>query len=138
MRLAPRLHSSALALLCAAGLCFAGCGRDDDARAAGLVSERFVRAVAADDGDAACAQLSPDTARTLERDEGEPCAEAARGLPIAASAVRRAQVFGVSAKVDFAGGDSAFLELTPSGWKVAAAGCRPVAREQPYECELEA
>ena len=63
----------------------------------------------------ACAQLSSDTADALEQDEGEPCEEAARGLEISASDVRRAQVFAISAKVDLADGDSAFLELTPDG-----------------------
>ena len=124
-----------LVLLCAA---LAGCGRDDDDRAVSTVTERFVTAIDADDGDVACAQLSSDTADALEQEEGEPCEEAARALEIAASEVRRTQVFGVSAKVDLADGESAFLELTPAGWRVAAAGCRPVAGEEPYECEVEA
>jgi hypothetical protein len=116
----------------------AGCGRGDDQRLVSAVTERFVTAVDADDGDLACAQLSSNTAEALEQDEGEPCEEAARGLEISASAVRRTQVFGLSAKVDLADGDSAFLELTPDGWRIAAAGCRPVAGEEPYDCEVEA
>jgi hypothetical protein len=122
------------------GLCvvLAGCGRGDDERAVSAVTDRFVRAVDGDDGDVACSQLSSATADALERDEGEPCEEAAPSLEIAASEVRRAQVYGIAAKVDLADGDSAFLELTPGGWRIAAAGCRPTAGEEPYECEVEA
>ena len=86
----------------------------------------------------ACAQLSAGTAQALAKDEGEPCAEAARGLDLSVEAVTGAYVFGVSAKVDLAGGESAFLELTPAGWRVAAAGCQPSPGEQPYDCEVEA
>ena len=122
------------------GLCvvLAGCGRADDERAVSAVTERFVRAVEADYGDLACAQLSSATADALEQDEGEPCELAARGLEISAGDVRRAQVYAITAKVDLADGDSAFLELTRDGWRVAAAGCKPVAGDQPYECEVEA
>jgi hypothetical protein len=116
----------------------AGCGRNDDERAVSAVTDRFLRAIEANEGDLACAQLSSDTADALGQEEGEPCEEAAPGLEISASEVRRAQVYGVSAKVDLADGESAFLELTPDGWRVAAVGCRPVAGEEPYECEVEA
>ena len=122
------------------GLCvaLAGCGRGDDERAVSAVTDRFVRAVETKDGDVACAQLSSETADALEQDEGEPCEEAAPGLEISASEVRRAQVFAITAKVDMANGESAFLELTSGGWRIAAAGCRPTAGEEPYECEVEA
>ena len=42
------------------------------------------------------------------------------------------------AKVDLDGGDSVFLEETPAGWRVTAAGCKPVPdQEAPYDCEIE-
>ena len=122
------------------GLCvaLAGCGRGDDERAVSAVTERFVQAVEADDGDVACAQLSSATSDALERDEGEPCEQAAPSLEISGGEVRRAEVFAITAKVDLAGGESAFLELTASGWRIAAAGCRPTTGDEPYECEVEA
>jgi hypothetical protein len=132
----PGVGRFALVLVLCAAL--AGCGRDDDQRAAGLVTERFLRAVEADEGQAACDQLSDDTAEALASDEGRPCAEAAPELEVEPSAVARAQVFGITAKVDLADGDSAFLELTPEGWRISAAGCRPEAGARPYECEVEA
>jgi hypothetical protein len=124
-----------LILLCAA---VTGCGRADDRSAVSAVTERFVAAIAAEDGAGACAQLSEDTAEALERDEGQPCAVAVTGLDIARTAVERAQVYGIAAKVDLADGDSTFLELTSQGWRISAAGCTPEPDEQPYECEVEA
>ena len=119
-------------------LVLAGCGRSDDERAVGAVTDRFVRAVDAGDGDVACAQLSSATSDALERDEGKPGEQAAPSLEISAGEVRRAEVFAITAKVDLAGGESAFLELTASGWRIAAAGCRPTTGDEPYECEVEA
>jgi hypothetical protein len=46
--------------------------------------------------------------------------------------------FITEAKVDLDGGDSVFVEETPEGWLVSAAGCRPVSeQEAPYDCEVE-
>ena len=45
------------AVLCAFAL--AGCGRADDDRAVRATTERFLEAVGADDGERACALLSP-------------------------------------------------------------------------------
>ena len=72
--------------------------------------------------------------------ESKPCPEAVRELDdeIQPSAVTRAQVFVTTAKVDLADGQSAFLELTARGWRVAAAGCRPTGPDEPYQCVLEA
>jgi hypothetical protein len=50
------------------GLALAGCGRGDDQRAVSAVTERFVRAVEAHNGDVACAQLSSETADALASD----------------------------------------------------------------------
>ncbi len=108
-----------------------GCGRADDERAVSAVTERFLVAVDGDDGERACAQLSPGAVAALEHDESEPCAEAARGLELEPSRVTRAEVFSTAAKVDLADGDSAFLELTSSGWRLSAAGCTPRAGRPP-------
>jgi hypothetical protein len=129
-------HRAGLVLaLCAAAT---GCGRADDRAAVGAVTERFLQAIAAEDGAGACAQLSDDTAQALQRDAGQPCAVAATGLDVALSTVTRSEVFGTAAKVDLADGGSAFLELTPDGWRISAAGCVPEPGEQPYTCEVEA
>jgi hypothetical protein len=127
-----------LVVLCAVAAAATGCGRADDERAAASVTSRFLQAVRADEGSRACAQLSPQAAEALEDDEGKACAEAVVDLDVEPSAVRRAQVFGVGAKVDLADGRSAFLELTPRGWRLSAAGCEPGTDDEPYTCEVEA
>jgi hypothetical protein len=129
-----------LAVVAVAALGLAGCGRGDDRQAVGVVTERFVRAVAGGEGERACAQLSDGARAALERDESKPCAEAVGELEekVGTSEVTRAEVFATTAKVDLADGQSAFLELTPRGWRLAAAGCRPEGAEEPYQCEVEA
>jgi hypothetical protein len=121
-------------------LAFVGCGRADDRKTVGVVTERFLGAISDGNEQRACAQLSDGAQQALEQDESKPCPEAVRGLDdeIQPSAVRRAQVFVTTAKVDLADGQSAFLELTSRGWRVAAAGCRPAGPDEPYQCVLEA
>ena len=121
-------------------LAFVGCGRADDRKTVGAVTERFLGAVSDGNGQRACAQLSDGAQQALEQDESKPCPEAVRELDdeIQPSAVTRAQVFVTTAKVDLADGQSAFLELTARGWRVAAAGCRPAGPDEPYQCVLEA
>jgi hypothetical protein len=122
-----------------AALGLSGCGRGDDERAVGAVTERFLRAVSDGDGERACAQLSDGARQALEQDESKPCPEAARELEgFEPARVARAEVFAVTAKVDLADGDSAFLELTSRGWRLAAAGCRPEGGDAPYQCDVEA
>jgi hypothetical protein len=125
-------------MLCAAAALSAGCGRADDGRAVAAVTSQFLQAIRAHEGPRACAQLSPEAAEALVDDAGKACAEAVVDLDVEPSAVRRTQVFGIGAKVDLADGRSAFLELTPRGWRLSAAGCEPGAGDEPYTCEVEA
>ena len=116
----------------------AGCGRVDDGRAAGAVTERFLAAVADGDGALACRQLTVGALEALEHEEGDRCSQSARDLEVTPSRVVRTQVYSTNAKVDLADGESAFLELTSRGWRISAAGCRPEPDDQPYTCEVEA
>jgi hypothetical protein len=127
------VHRFALALVL---LALVGCGRGDDERAASAVTERFLTAVEAEDGAAACALLSPATAGSLEA--SRPCDEAVTDLDVSPGRITRAQVFSISAKVDVAGGESYFLEHTRAGWRITAAGCTPLTPDEPYDCEAEA
>ena len=61
-------------------LAFAGCGRADDRRAVGAVTERFLGAISDGNGQRACAQLSDGAQQALEQDESKPCPAAAREL----------------------------------------------------------
>jgi hypothetical protein len=115
---------------------FAGCGADED-DAAGVARD-FLRSVAAGDAQAACRELAASTLQKLEKDETAPCPEALEKLGVSGDGeVTGAEVFGTAAMVSLSGGDYAFLDRTPEGWRISAAGCRPAGAEEPYDCELE-
>lgn len=126
------------AVVALAAVIAAGCGRADDRRTVTATTERFLRAVDAQDGTAACGALSEATAEAVGAEEEKPCVEAVTQLSLTPSPVRRAQVFGIDAQVDLADGAIAFLQLTPVGWRLTAAGCRPSGGDRPYDCEVAA
>jgi hypothetical protein len=130
----PRVASVA----CLLALALVGCGtadREDDVAA---VAERFHTALEAGDGQAACEQLSEDTASTLERREKNPCEEAILTLELPkGGSVADTRVYVTTAFTTLAEGGSDFLDEGPHGWRVSAAGCKPTAPSQPYDCELE-
>lgn len=114
-----------------------GCGGKDD-EAATRAAERFYAAAEAGDGEEACAQLEESTREALEQDEKSPCAEAVLSLELSGSEADSATVWVTSAQVRLRRGDTVFLDETPDGWRVAAAGCKPQpGEEQPYDCEVE-
>ena len=127
----PRVATAVLVT----GALLAGCGGQEGDAAA--VARSFVASIAAGDARAACASLAPTTRETLEKDEAAPCAEALRKLDLRTAGVRDTEVFVSEARVALANGEFAFLGRTPDGWKVSAAGCKPTASEEPYDCELE-
>ncbi len=115
-----------------------GCGASEREADAAVVAERFYAAIAEQDGEAACAELSEETASKLEQQESAPCADAVLTLELPAGG--ESAVTGVwvrSASVDLAEGGTTFLDEGPDGWKVSAAGCAPTAPDQPYDCVLE-
>ena len=121
------------AWLCAAA---AGCGTDTDERDASRAAEQLYAAVAAKHGGAACQTLTPAASHALEQQEREPCARAVTSVQLSGSRVSRVRVYETSAAVSFAGGDTAFLDHTDQGWRVSAAGCKPMGQD-PADCELE-
>jgi hypothetical protein len=129
----------AIVVVCLIALAVAGCGTGDRQRDAAAVVKRFHAALQSDDGKAACAELSEETASKLEQQEKKPCEEAILSLDIAkggTAAVKRVEI--TSAYIGLAEGSADFLDEGSDGWKISAAGCRPTASsDQPYECELE-
>ena len=88
---------------------------------------------------AACAELNPETASKLEREEGKPCEDAITGAsscPKGGTRVADTRVYVTSAFSSLAEGTADFLDETPTGWKVSAAGCKP-RPGKPYDCDLE-
>ena len=132
------MERRALVVACLAVLAVAGCGTVGRAADAAAVSERFHAALGANDGAAACDELSEETASKLERQEKKPCKDAILALELPkGGSVAETRVDVTSAVTTLAEGDSDFLDEGPDGWKIAAAGCVPTLPDQPYECELE-
>jgi hypothetical protein len=132
----------ARAAILALGACLAlaatGCGAFDRKSDAEAVAQRFHAAIAEEDGRAACAELSEETASRLEQQEGTPCEEAVLGLELPRDGkAAETGVYVTSAFVDLVGGGTTFLDEGPDGWEVSAAGCTPTAPNLPYDCELE-
>ena len=124
-----------------AAVALSGCGRGDDRAQARAVTERFFAALERDDGERACALLSPDTRAEVQSQEEKPCREAITGLGLEGARVTRLQVFVGNAKADLADGESVFLGSTPRGWRVSAAGCSPLAgkpADRPFDCTVQA
>jgi hypothetical protein len=123
---------------CALVLTFTGCGSANRERDAAAVAERFHAAIDAGDGEAACAELNPETASKLEQQEQRPCAEAIVTLELPRGAsVADARVYVTSAFARLAEGGADFLDESSEGWWLSAAGCEPSEPDQPYDCELE-
>jgi hypothetical protein len=116
----------------------AGCGASDRESDAATVAERFHAALELRDGEAACAELSEETASKLEQQEEKPCEEAVLALELPrGGTTAETGVYVTSAIVDLVEGGTTFLDEGADGWKVSAAGCTPTAPNLPYDCVLE-
>jgi hypothetical protein len=115
-----------------------GCGTGTSERAISETVERFQRALAADDGQAGCAELTAAARRALESDEQERCPDALLGLDLAGGgAASEIEIAITSARAQVPGRGSLFLDQTPAGWRIGAAGCAPNRPGLPFDCELE-
>jgi hypothetical protein len=123
-----------LALACA----LSACGSSDREADAAAVVERFQTALAGRDGTAACAELSEATSEALEQQEGKTCDEAILGVELPTPVrVGSSEVDVTSAAVSLVGGGTLFLNESPGGWEISAAGCSPTLPDLPFDCELE-
>jgi hypothetical protein len=119
-------------------LALAGCGRSSDDRASvRSVAESFYAAARAHDGARACTWLSAAARRALEQDQSSPCAQAIAHLKLSGGGARRVEVYSTEGAVALRGGDVVYLETTPHGWRISAAGCRSPAYDKPADCEVE-
>jgi len=125
-------------LLCA--LAVGACGTSGDRDEARTVAERLYAAIDADDGAAACRQLSEQAVEELESEEQNPCDEAILDLDLqtGAGGAQSVEVFMTSAAVHLGGGDTVFLDETPEGWRISALGCREQSTSSPAKCEVQA
>jgi hypothetical protein len=127
------LHLALIAL----PLALAACGRSGDRASVRSVAEGFYADVAGHDGARACGWLSADARQALEEDASEPCARAVEHLELSGGRARRVEVHSTQAAVTLRGGDTVYLQTTPEGWRIAAAGCRQPGYDKPADCELE-
>jgi hypothetical protein len=130
------VRSAAAVALLALVIC--GCGRSGDRQAVRDAAVQFYAAVDGHDGERACSLLSADTRKALEDQESEPCDRAVSELDLTGGAVGSVSVYSTQASVELRGGDTVFLQDTREGWRIAAAGCRPQAHEEPVDCEVQA
>jgi hypothetical protein len=127
--------------IAAAFVALAGCGTSGDRADSGAVVARFYDAVRHHDGKVACEQLSAPAVRALQSQSGQSCESAVTRLDYEGGAIERTQVFVTSARVDLRGGESAFLDREPEGWRIAAVACKAEEgppNEHPMDCEVEA
>ena len=119
----------------------AGCGTSGDRADSGAVVAHFYDAVRHHDGKLACEQLTAPAVRALESQSGQSCESAVTRLDYEGGAIQRTQVFATSARVDLRGGESAFLDREPEGWRISAVACKAEEgppNEHPMDCEVEA
>ncbi|QHF24245.1 hypothetical protein GTU73_09625 [Rathayibacter sp. VKM Ac-2804] len=111
-----------------------------DTAAAGATAAAFEEALAAGDGSAACAVLTPRAAEAVvEADAASaacPDAILALDLDPAAAGSPRAEAFGQAAVVEL-GGDTVFLAASGDGWRVRAAGCTATGEDRPFDCAID-
>ena len=118
-----------------------GCGTSDDSEQARGVVDRFYTAIREDRGEEACAQLSATTVEELESQSERSCSREVLELDYEGGPIVAVAVYATNAKVDLGGGESAFLNREPTGWKINAVACRAEQgkpRDRPYDCEAEA
>lgn len=114
-----------------------GCGAGPSEQDVTVVVQRFQDAVAARDGAAACAQLAPATRSKVASDKGEPCARAVLALGLRGGGRAEGADVYLTSGIAHVGRDAVFLQQTPTGWRISAAGCTPTHADMPYDCELE-
>jgi hypothetical protein len=123
--------------LAVAMLALAGCGRSGDRASVRAVAESFYAAAGAHDGARACTWLSTGARQALEQDQSESCARAIGQLKLTGRRARRVEIYSTNAAVALRGGDVVYLQDTPQGWRISAAGCRDPAYATPATCELQ-
>jgi hypothetical protein len=117
-------------------LALSGCGTASSEHDARGSVQRFFAALSRHDGEAACKELSPETASKVASSEKKPCGKAVLSLGIGTAPVKKVEVYLDSAKAALQGGGAVFLDQTPDGWRISAAGCKPQSGK-PYDCEVE-
>jgi hypothetical protein len=126
-------RAAAIAVL---ALALAGCGTSSSEQDAKGSVQRFFAALDRHDGATACDELSEEAVAEVEQAEKKPCEKGILAEDVSPAAVADVKVYMESAQAKLKGGEAVFLDRTPQGWKISAAGCKPQPGK-PYQCELE-
>jgi hypothetical protein len=128
-----RSLSALIGLVALISLSACSSGNDD---AATRVAEQLHASLHAEDGAAACDQLSEEAQEELADSQGSSCETAimAAGIPDSGQVVE-VKVYGTAALVRY-DEDVVFLGEFADGWKVTAAGCSSQAGA-PYDCQVQ-
>ena len=115
---------------------FAAGSDDPDA---GATVREFAKALEDGDGERACSLFTDDARDEIERARRKSCDQGVMELrrfitPIGEPAVVNSAE--KSAIVRMSGGGTYFLDDTPQGWRLSAAGCEQNVG-LPYDCEVE-
>src|SRR3954453_13485772 len=116
-----RARAAAVAVLV---LALPGCGTSSSEHDARGSVQRFFTALSRHDGEAACHQLSEEAASSVESDEKKHCGQAVLSLGLPTAPIQQVRGHIDSAQAKLVGGGAVFLDETPKGWKVSAAGCK--------------
>jgi hypothetical protein len=115
-----------------------GCGADVEKQQAAAAADEFTSAVGPDPA-GACRMLAPRTVESVESQGSGNCAKDLADAGIPPAGQRRAvSVAGHTAQVRYSG-ETVFLSLFDTGWKVTAAGCTRSSSDPsvPYDCLVE-
>jgi hypothetical protein len=113
----------------------AGCGRPGGASGVEQVAQRFVTAVQAHNGTAACALLTATARDSVSGMTDASCPDQIVNVDESGAQVRGVQIWGDAAQVRI-GSDVLFLRHISAGWRISAAGCKPEP-PRPYNCDVE-
>ena len=99
-------------------------------------ANRFSSALAAGQGEAACALLSPLAKEEVSQTQGEPCPEAITAMKLEVSGrVSDVSAYLRTAEVRYAD-STAFMSRFDGQWRIFAAGCTP-RPGLPDDCALQ-
>ena len=123
---------------CVADRGLAGCGQSDDRESVRSTTERFLAAVADDEGATACGVLKPGHAEGAREEEASRARRHRARTRISGGAVTHDKVISRARR-----STSERRERVPqrcdAGWRIAAVGCEPPRSDGlPFDCEVEA
>lgn len=99
-------------------------------------ADRFVTALARDDGRVACALLAREAVRHIDDLRPEGCDQALSTLRLPTDRPTAVSRWDETAQAR-SGHDTLFLRKFHEGWRIIGAGCAPSSDSGPYRCKVD-